>query len=985
MTKKTMPNWAEELELRDEVTASDGSVGELQMSLGKVVHQTVDVPYRKVDYWCDITEPTDSMVGVFARVARRLWSPAGQDADALFQFDQGMGGGKSHSLVGMWHMARTPDEFFASHVGGQVIEQAEAGGRDLDPGEVHVAALCADQFSPGKADPLFGPATNLFERFLWSLFPNDRDTFDRFRDRGADKGTVAEALKEVGKPVLVMVDELMDYVAAAAAPDYADQLNSVEHQFLNSLFDACDDVPNVVVLLVMIRSDLDAEGYTAEARSFREFVQSRINRNGTVVRVTESKDFMNIIRRRLFVAPPDDELSGRAADAFLDNVDQTWQEHVFDRLPGGRNLTTVAERVRASYPFHPDLVSLVQDEWSSTVGFQRVRSTVRIFASTLAYWFDQDPGRVPPLIGPGDIALNGKGVLDNVLNSGLLLNNDQAVQGFGVLAGTDVIALDGTSGRAVDIDRHLADNGLTTGIDGYDHPATRMATALFCLSLVNRAQQARGALKPELLSAVWAPGLDYATADEVFAAVTDEETGLGSLEVDDPGNHRNRYWLSIKRTTRSLHRGAKNQVSTDDAAARAWQETKQLAGKHKSAFDRVIPVDDPGHDQLGEVIADIDEQSTRLVVLDPSRWTLLNGKDTQTRQDIDVLLGAGTHTAAHAASCVVAVVNTHQRQYMTEAAKDLLAWEHVIRQQSEGDDEALKQAKADRAAAEKNLQVRITVAFRHYAFLGQPDTAGGPAAVQHRRFEDDSQTSLRGDHVWTALVGAGRATQPGQLGARVLALLLEQFGRPLTPREIVQQFYGNPAFPLVATTEDVTHAWDGLLGVGPHKLGGWALFDGNGDVRHVSGPGQITINRMDVTFQHNLATDDPVDDGTGKAGTDGPDGSETTTMGTSGGGAADTSTSGGGEAAPADTSAPMREYRLTLPNVSLGDRQMQKDVWRILSQLVKFSDPAQRAQHDPQVIDLKATLTMRQADTSTIQAALDALGKGSLDEDEPLA
>src|SRR3954465_7831033 len=38
------------LERRPEVRASDGSVGELQMSLHKAVYQTVDVPYRKVAY-----------------------------------------------------------------------------------------------------------------------------------------------------------------------------------------------------------------------------------------------------------------------------------------------------------------------------------------------------------------------------------------------------------------------------------------------------------------------------------------------------------------------------------------------------------------------------------------------------------------------------------------------------------------------------------------------------------------------------------------------------------------------------------------------------------------------------------------------------------------------------------------------------------------------------------------------------------------------
>src|SRR3954466_5880756 len=123
-------HWADALELRPEVRASDGSVGELQMSLHKAVYQTVDVPYRKVDYYGDITEPTPNLVGFFARVARRLGTNA--DAPALFHLDQGMGGGKSHALVGLHHMATAPDEFFATDIGRQVHAEARRGAAKID-------------------------------------------------------------------------------------------------------------------------------------------------------------------------------------------------------------------------------------------------------------------------------------------------------------------------------------------------------------------------------------------------------------------------------------------------------------------------------------------------------------------------------------------------------------------------------------------------------------------------------------------------------------------------------------------------------------------------------------------------------------------------------------------------------------------------------------------------------------------------------------
>ena len=67
----SIPNWTEALTLRPEVIASDGGVGELQMSLHKAVYQTVDVPYREVNYYSDITQPTPNLIGFFSRIARR--------------------------------------------------------------------------------------------------------------------------------------------------------------------------------------------------------------------------------------------------------------------------------------------------------------------------------------------------------------------------------------------------------------------------------------------------------------------------------------------------------------------------------------------------------------------------------------------------------------------------------------------------------------------------------------------------------------------------------------------------------------------------------------------------------------------------------------------------------------------------------------------------------------------------------------------------
>src|SRR4051794_15130780 len=190
----TIPHWADVLALRDEVVASDGSVGELQMSLHKAVYQTVDVPYRKLDYYVAITQPTPNLVGFFARVARRLGTDA--DSTALFHLDQGMGGGKSHALVGLYHMANSPSEFFETDLGHFVHNEAEQGGLNVQLGKAKAVVLTADYFSPGKTNEVFGPATNLFERFVWSLVDGDMDRYQRYIAGGPNKGTLHQALSD---------------------------------------------------------------------------------------------------------------------------------------------------------------------------------------------------------------------------------------------------------------------------------------------------------------------------------------------------------------------------------------------------------------------------------------------------------------------------------------------------------------------------------------------------------------------------------------------------------------------------------------------------------------------------------------------------------------------------------------------------------------------------------------------------------------------
>jgi Protein of unknown function (DUF499) len=845
-------NWADILRLRPEVNATEGRIGDLQMSLYSAVYSNRQVQYREPEYYSDITEPTAGLIGFMATIARRL---GGQNSGerALFHLDQGMGGGKSHALVGLYHLANSPDRFLRTELGQRVRTVAEGHG-PIDIAHTKVVVLSGDNMTPGATSPEFGPARTLHARFLWALLDGDAERYEHHLAEGPNKAALQRALESVSRPVLILLDEVMDYVLQLSD---AAQLGTMpgEQSFVGSLMDAVDEVSRVAFVVVMIKSEFDERGYTVEAEGFRDYIASRIERNGDTIAVTEAADFAAILYRRLFIPPTTPLPVGGLVAQWRASAAGPWEAQVFDRLGAGRTLASLRERVEAAYPFHPDLMAMVREDWSRHAGFQRVRSTVSIFALAVFHWIEEhQAGRwVPDLIGVGDLPL--RVVLESVLSSGLLHGNERAIQGFRQVASTDVVTRDGSGGRAREMDAQISGMKLSPG---QPTPAERMATALYCYSLVPRDQARRGATKAELLAAIYAPGTEFQAAEEVFNLLTADDAGLGALETATAaeGGGIARYRLSISQTPQMFYRQAKATINPDDRDAFLWERAKTLVVQ--GPFDAVLPVDQGDHPAvpLARLFAEVDQNSkTRLVVLDPRRWALLNGRDTPTRSDIESLLGVGADPLPvdNAASCVISCVNTQRREDARKRATEYLAWRAVV-SQLEGDPERLDEAQGHVHDSTKRLDTEIRRAFQHYAYLVW---GAERIEVEWERFDDDHASALQGNQVWAELAEAGRATKPAGVSGVYLASLLERLKRSLTLKEIVQQFYKNPVFPLVRSSDEVRRA------IYEMTQTGWIIAGPDStplDIRH---PADLSIGSMDQTLQRAVTEYKPQNAGAG--------------------------------------------------------------------------------------------------------------------------
>ncbi|MFE2152540.1 DUF499 domain-containing protein [Streptomyces lavendulae] len=968
------PHWADLLALRSEITDADGQIADLQMSLYSAVYTDRYVPYADPGYYAEITEPTPRLVQFMSTVARRLGTRV-RGGKALFHLDQGMGGGKSHALVGLYHLANTPVQFLTTELGRQVKAEAEQRGVSLDLDGARVVVLSADNMTPGATSPEFGPASTLYERFLWSLFKGDQVLYAQHLAEGANKAALARALEAVDGPVLILLDELMQYALALSDERHLGSMPG-EKFFLDSLMDAVDEVDSVAFVIVMIRSDRDDRGYPAEAESLRTFVTSGIERNGISDSVTEPQDFSAIIRRRLF-KQADDLPVAAAANAWQSSAGQAWSEQVFGRLGARRGLAGLEERLAASYPFSPDLMALVRDDWSRHAGFQRVRSTVEIFSATAYHWKrEHDAGRwAPGLIGVGDLPLHV--AIENILSSGLLHGNERVIQGYRQVAATDVTTKDGAQGRARGLDTLLVERGVDAGQPA---PALRMATALFSYSLVPRAQAKRGATKPELLAAVYAPGVEFHAAEEVFNTLISDEEGLGALDVTDTATGRGiaRYHLAVAQTLRMFYKQAKNSIEPADRDTYLWERAKAIARGHQGPFDQVIPVaaPDAAGMPLAQVFSDVDQNSkTRLVILDPRRWTLHNGRDTPTRAEVAVLLGVGEQALPvdNAASCIIACVNTQRRDAVRKRTVEVLAWRAVIAQLDPEDDKRAD-AQAELRNATQRVDDDLQRAFQHFAHLTRTDQI----EVDWQRFDDDTKTALKGGHVWDALANNSRAVYPGKLSGTYLKTLLNKIARDLTLKEIGQQFYKNPAFPLIPSVDDIRRAvYQTLSGSEPYQV-----IDGEGTAQQISSSDELSIGSMELTLRKAplVSADDapvPTANTAGTPGRHAVPAPRPALGGSDAQGQLPSARHGeGGEEMPAPE---YRNYRLEIPNRSVVSHETRRAIANLLQDLLDVVDP--EVGGDIQLLDLQLSLTAVPDAVEKIEQSAEA-AEVSWDEEE---
>lgn len=877
MTTPVTP-WWKALKIRQEILSASGQIDDVQMSLFAAVHGTgvARPPYADAAYYGDITHPTERLVDLLTEIAIRIGG--GDDylkARAVTRLDQGMGGGKSHACIGAFHLAANPEALFSTELGKQVAARAKAKiGQPLatDLRGPHVVVLPCDNMTPGASVQEYdGPAVNLYERFLWRLFSKDYALFERYQPFWSDKHKIAEAIRAVNRPVLIIVDEVLDYIGngldGANKPDLAAQ----DMAFLRALLDVVNDVPNVSMLMVMIASDADQTALSKAAQERRDDLNRLLERNGFPAVVTEVADFADILRRRLFDAEPAAEvLSATAAQYSAVFADKGWNKNVWDTI-GATWRDRWSDEVAACYPFHPMLMALAKDEWSKVTGFQRVRSTIRIFAATV--YAQQERGKagewVPTLIGPGDFPLSDSAVREAILGSGLV-EDERTIANYRSLAEIEVVNNDGSSGTAR---RQDLTRDTLLWSEANPRAAERAATFIFMASIVGtlRPGRGRGASAPEVKAATSVPDAAYTItdADAVVADLVDVDHGLSALDII-PGQGNNkpaRYFLSTRLTHRMLVNNIRRTITEAERDAVLVEFAQRLASTGPFRELRFVAADATRTPTQVLSTAGLDTAfTTRLVVLDPAQFSLRNGAEAATLEALQAAMGLGQGPdqlpVQWASSAVFAVVNTQRRSLARSVAAEYLARSKALAApEVQADDELKATGTKELAAAKEQLEKALKRAYQHVAYVAQPDP-DAERYLDQLTFDDDTLTALNGTIVWKGLADRDKVFDAGQFGAQALLHNLREQDYGKTLADIRAAFYSAPRLPLLYESDrDLQQAIYDAVGQGSLRI-----VDASGTAVEVTTPGQVNLTSTALRIATPAPPASDENDGTDSGG-----------------------------------------------------------------------------------------------------------------------
>ena len=681
-TKPGLKPWRLVVEPHPDVASGRYMQAEFTADLSQVLAGRASSEYQDPREFFRRTYLTEGLLTLLTNGIRRM---TGQGGDPVVQLQTAFGGGKTHSMLALYHLVGGEIKKLSDIVGGERI--AEVVG-DIDPPQANRAVLVGQALNP--ADPRVYP--DCTTRTLWGELAYQLGGVEGYQmvanadlagvNPGSD--TLVELLERFG-PCLIIIDELVAYARNLYHTDNlpAGSLDTVM-SFTQSLTEAVRRSSDSLMVISIPQSRIEIGGEGGEATL--EVLSHIVGRMEAIWRPITAIESFEIVRRRLFA----EKIDYAARDAVLDEFASLYRDNRTE-FPSNVSEREYLDRMRAAYPIHPELFDRLYQDWSTLDRFQRTRGVLRLMAAVIhELWVRGDQSL---LIMPGSIPLDAAAVRNELLR--------YLPETWAGVTDADV---DGEESRPFQIDNNVP-------VLGKHMASRRVARSIFIGSAPSVAEQGvRGVEEVRIRLATVQPGEPIAVFGDALKRMSNQ---LTYLYTDG-----SRYWYDTRPTVNRLARDRAQTYSADVVnqeivtRLRAVRRIKELSAVH------VAPL------QTSDII---DEPQARVVVLHPEHTHKRgNGSSEALNFAKKVLEERGNSPRLYRNMLVFIAPDQTDMEALQEAIREHLAWQSIQNdeEQLNLDAQQRKQVQAQLARTKTTVESRLQEAYTWLLVPYQPEAIG---------------------------------------------------------------------------------------------------------------------------------------------------------------------------------------------------------------------------------------------------------------------
>ncbi len=692
----------------------------------------------------------------------------GQGGDPVVQLQTNFGGGKTHSMLALYHLFSGVSP---TTLAGIDAVMDEAGAATV-PAARRVV-LVGNKISPGN--PCVKPdgtmVHTLWGEMAWQL--GGKKAYARIQaddEKATSPGDVLRELFQEYGPCLILIDEWVAY--ARQLHDQSDlPAGGFETQFTFAqvLTESAKLAGNCLLVISLPASDTAGSPHTRaddvevggqRGREALDRLRNVVGRVESSWRPASAEEGFEIVRRRLF-EPMTDPDQFKDRDVVARNFSDFYRAQSAEFPPESRD-ADYEKRIKAAYPIHPEIFDRLYTDWSTLVKFQRTRGVLRLMAAVIhSLW---EKGDKNPLIMPANIPIDDPRVqfeLTRYLSDNWVPVIEKDV--------------DGPNALPLQMDGDVPNLGKFAA-------CRRVARAIYMGSAPLTKAAHRGIEDRRIKLGCVIPGETPA----IFGDALRRLASVGTyLYQDGP-----RYWYSTQPTVTKLADDRAEQLKRDpDKIIHELNLRLRDDLKTMGDFSRIHPMPSSGQDVP-------DDPEVRLVMLGIETPY---GRESASKAELaakSIFESRGNTPRLHRNSLVFLAADKTRLQDLDEAVRKYLAWESILAEatQLNLDPQQVKQAQTQRSAADGAVKARLPETYQWLLVPVQKDPA---AMIDWQAFRLTGLDALA--------VRAGKKLQNDELmitsyAPTLLRMEMDRIplwrgGNHVSVRQIMEDFSSYPYLP----------------------------------------------------------------------------------------------------------------------------------------------------------------------------------------------